>query len=371
MITKIDYHFPTDYKSILERIENINPLKYARTRNYLDGEVTYLSPYISRGVISVKTVLDIVLKNDFKLYQIEKFVQELCWREYWQHIWQAKGDDILKDLKHEQPSVLHHKIPTAIIEHNTSIDALDLYIEQLYEQGYMHNHVRMYVASLACNVAKSHWLQPARWLYYHLLDGDVGSNHISWQWVAGSASSKKYYCNQDNINKYTGSKQQNTFLDKSYEEIISMPVPDKMQATSAFTLTTELPAHKKINLDSDKDICIYNSYNLDPSWRKDDDVNKILLLEPSHFEKYPVSEKVIDFILALAKNIDGIQIYVAEFSSLQKLIDTKKQTIYFKEHPAFTHYEGECDDRDWIAPEVTGNFNSFFSFWKKVEKIIK
>jgi len=94
-------------------------------------------------------------------------------------------------------------------------------------------------------------------------------------------------------------------------------------------------------------------------------------LEPSHFIKYPVNEKVIEFILKLSKNIPGIIIFKGEFKELELLYNGKKEQIIFKEHPAFVHYKGICDSRDWLAPNTTGNFNSFFSFWKKAEKEFK
>ncbi|MEO5685192.1 MAG: hypothetical protein ABIQ88_21280 [Chitinophagaceae bacterium] len=77
--------FPTDYKSILARIDAIDPVKYGRTRNFIDGKLTFLSPYISRGIISSKQVKDAILAKGYKPYQIEKFLQELAWREYRQH----------------------------------------------------------------------------------------------------------------------------------------------------------------------------------------------------------------------------------------------------------------------------------------------
>jgi deoxyribodipyrimidine photo-lyase len=368
MNTSVEYVFATDYDSILKQVDAIDPIKYARSRNFIDGDVTYLSPYISRGVISVKMVKDIVMKRGYKMYEIEKFIQELAWREYWQRIWQTKGDGILDDLKQPQPDYIHRKIPTAFLNHATRIDAVDNYIEQLYEQGYMHNHVRMYVASIVCNVAKSHWLQPAKWLYYHLLDGDVASNHLNWQWTAGSASSKKYYCDQANIRKYTGSNQRKSYLAEDYATLAEMPVPDVLKDTTLPDLATILPAGSPLIIDTSKPTCVYNSYNLDPLWRKNEDVNRVLLLEPSHFDKYPVSEKVLAFVLALAKNITGITVFTGAFKELQALYASDESKIIFKEHPAFAHYKGTCDSREWLAPSITGNFNSFFSFWKKVEK---
>ncbi|MFM7485538.1 MAG: hypothetical protein ACKO13_01325, partial [Cytophagales bacterium] len=73
--------FPTDYGSIMERVNRINPIQYGKTRNFIDGAVTYLSPYISRGVISTKQVKDIVLAKGYHPAVIEKLLQELAWRE--------------------------------------------------------------------------------------------------------------------------------------------------------------------------------------------------------------------------------------------------------------------------------------------------
>ena len=86
--------FPASYQQIIERINRINPIQYSKTRNFINGAVTYLSPYISRGVISVKQVMDAVLQKGYKPYQIEKFLQELAWREYFQRIWQHTADEI-------------------------------------------------------------------------------------------------------------------------------------------------------------------------------------------------------------------------------------------------------------------------------------
>ena len=367
--------FPTSYQQIIERINGINPIQYSRTRNFINGAVTYLSPYISRGVISVKQVMDAVLQKGYKPNQIEKFLQELVWREYYQRVWQHVGDGIWKDIKQPQPDVLHHQMITAVDKATTGIEAIDNAIKNLYTSGYMHNHCRMYTAALVCNMAKAHWLQPSHWMYYHLLDGDIASNNCSWQWVAAAFASKKYYFNQENVNKYTFSKQQNTFIDKPYEEIISIPVAGTLQSTTDLSLQTKLPATKIPALDINKPTLIYNSYNLDVTWRKEEDVNRILLLEPSHFEKYPVSQKVMQFIIDLSKNIDGIVLYTGEIADILSLYKNSssmdKGCIISKEHPAFTYYPGIKDSRDWMFPEVTGYYNSFFLFWKKCEKFLK
>jgi deoxyribodipyrimidine photo-lyase len=363
--------FPTAYASILERIEQIDPIHYGKTRNFIEGGVTYLSPYISRGVISVKQVQEITLTRGFASATIEKFLQELAWREYFQRIWQAKGDALFEDIRQPQTAVAHRQMIEAIANAATGITIIDSLINKFYKTGYLHNHVRMYIASIACCIGRAHWSTPARWMYAHLLDGDLASNTCSWQWVAGTFSNKKYYCNQENINRYTNSHQQNTFLDVPTETLAYTSVPPALEATVPWTFETYLPAAQKVRIDVTKATAVYNSYNLDPMWRKTEDVNRVLLLEPSHFKKYPVSEKVLNFILALASNIQGIQVLAGEISDLLAFYATPTDAankIISKEHPAFTHYPGIKDERDWIYPNVTGYYPSFFSFWNSLRR---
>ncbi len=363
--------FPTDYYTILKKIEAIDPIQYGKTRNFADGAVTYLSPYISRGVISVKQIQESVLRRGYDTATIQKLLQELAWREYFQRVWQAKGGALFEDMKQPQSSVLHYEMIDSIEKAMTGITAIDDLITEFYETGYLHNHVRMYVASMACNIGGAHWSAPSQWMYYHLLDGDVASNTCSWQWVAGTFSSKKYYCNQEIINRYTHSNQIHTFLDRPVEGLTGISVPDQLRNVSRTILVTELPPIATPNLDVAKPTMIYNSYNLDPQWRRGEDVNRVLLLEPSHFQKFPVSKKVMEFVLHLSSNISGIQIIVGEVLELQKMYQGSAlgdRAFISKEHPAFTHYPGTKDTREWIYPTVMGYYPSFFSFWKKCEK---
>lgn len=361
--------FPVSYEEITHQLDAIAPAKYAATRNYINGAVTYLSPYISRGVITTKQVMNHILLKGYRFEEAEKLIQELAWRDYFQRVWQEKGTELFNDLKQPQQDAAHDKMLLAVEKAETGIESIDSAISHLYATGYMHNHLRMYTASVVCNIGKAHWQQPSQWMYYHLLDGDVASNTCSWQWVAGTFSSKKYYCNQENINKYTFSKQQNSFLDVDYGQIQNIPIPDVLQQTASLELITNLPATQKIVIESGKPVLLYNSYNLDPHWRKEENANRILMLEPSHFKKYPVSERVIDFIIDLSKNIEGVQLYCGEVTELLNL--TNNEQLISKEHPAFSYYPGIKDARDWMCPEVTGYYTSFFSYWKKCEKYLK
>lgn len=356
-------NFPTVYDEIIKRAESIDLSEYGKTRNHINGAVTYLSPYISRGVISSKQILEIIPDKGYTNGQGEKFIQELAWREYFQRVWQHMEDDIFDDIRHRYTGIQHRNIPTAIAKANTGIRSIDEAIRVLYTTGYMHNHLRMYTASVTCNIAKSNWQLPSQWMYYHLLDGDLASNACSWQWVTGNFSSRQYFCNQENINTYTGSTQQQTFLDKSYDELPGMEVPEMLKPNLPLTLQTVLP--EKINplVDTSLPLVIYTSYNLDPLWKQDIKANRILLLEPSHFKQYPISEKVMNFILALAKNINGVQLFSGEINEIPEL--RSFPAIYSKEHPLAKHLPGIKEDRDWIFPETKGFYNSFFRYWNK------
>jgi deoxyribodipyrimidine photo-lyase len=361
--------FETSIAEITAKVEKIDPIEYARSRNFLNGAVTRLSPYISRGVISPKYLLDVILNKGYKFYQYEKFVQELAWREYFQNVWRTAGDELDDDLKQPQENVENSLMPTALINAETGVEAIDKGINDLYETGYIHNHLRMYIASTACNIGKSHWRVPAKWMYFHLLDADWASNALSWQWTAGTFSTKKYYANQENINKYCATDQHGTFLDVDYSELPELTIPEVLRETENPALTTELPKKVPIVIDKSLPTIIYNFYNLDPFWQTETKANRVLLFEPTHFEKYPVSSKTMNFVLKLAENINGIQIYTGEFDELAAEYDLSE--IYFKEHPTNTNYKGIEEPRDWMFPEIEGYFPSFFGYWRKCEKLLK
>ena len=91
----------TQYNKIIKKMDLIDPVKYSRDRNFIDGSISKLSPYISRGVISTKIVFNYLINKGFEFTKIEKFIQELCWRDYWQLIWCEKKHLINNDLKNK------------------------------------------------------------------------------------------------------------------------------------------------------------------------------------------------------------------------------------------------------------------------------
>ena len=116
--------FQTEYEKVLERVNAIDPIKYAKTRNFINGQITYLSPYISRGVISTKQVMEKIIEKQYPYPAIEKIIQELAWREFFQRVWQSKGLQIWDDLKQDQQEVVHHQMITSIQKANTGIESI-------------------------------------------------------------------------------------------------------------------------------------------------------------------------------------------------------------------------------------------------------
>jgi deoxyribodipyrimidine photo-lyase len=354
-----------NYDDLLRSIDAIDPIAYGKSRNFTDGAVTRLSPYISRGVLDLPVIVQSLVNRGFSYNHVQKFVQQMAWREFFQRVWQTEGDRIHQDLRNDQRVRFKEGIPKSVDGCTTGIDAIDKSIVVLKESGYMHNHVRMYLAFLACNLAGFHWRDPARWMYYHLLDGDWASNALSWQWVAGTFSNKQYIANQENINYYAKSNQRNTYLDCSYEELERLTPSRHLLEVQTLHLNTNLPSTNTLVIDAKLPTCIYNYYNLSPVWRKDEKANRVLLLEPTLFEQYPISELCMAFMMKIATQIPGLQVFVGSFDALQKL--TGPSTLNFREHPLNRHYQGVEEPREWMIQVTQPVKGSFFSFWKKYE----
>jgi len=214
--------FPPTREEALARIAAVQPTEYSRSRNALNGAVTQLSPYITHGFVSLPEVLEGVRLNH-RVEPHDKFVFELGWREYYRHVWQHRGDGIFKSL-HEgllPEEAYAVEIPDDILQACTGVAAIDLSVKTLYATGYLHNHARMWLASYMVHLRKVHWRVGADWMYGHLLDGDLASNHLSWQWVAGTGSHKPYLFNAENVARFAPSTWHSpgSVIDTTYEEL--------------------------------------------------------------------------------------------------------------------------------------------------------
>jgi deoxyribodipyrimidine photo-lyase len=207
------------------RIAAVRPAAYARTRNAIDGAVSGLSPYITHGIVTLAEVLAGVAARQALSVQ-DKFVFELGWRDYFRHVWAHRGDGILRSL-HPGPlpdSAYARELPADLRTGATGVPVIDAAVRTLYATGTLHNHARMWLASYAVHLRKLHWRAGADWLYGHLLDGDLASNHLGWQWVAGTGSRKPYLFNADNIARYAPPPWHSpgSVIDTSYEALERM-----------------------------------------------------------------------------------------------------------------------------------------------------
>jgi deoxyribodipyrimidine photo-lyase len=191
----------------LERLATIDPPTYARTRNHVAGAVSRLSPWIRHGVLSLAETRDAALARVDRPEAAEKFVAELGWRQYWREVQAALGDRIHHDVEPpardwREPHRLD-RVPEEVLEARTGMACIDAFVHRLHETGWLHNHERMWLASWLVHVRGVHWRAGADWFLEHLLDGDPASNHLSWQWVAGTFSAKPYLFNRENLETYT------------------------------------------------------------------------------------------------------------------------------------------------------------------------
>ncbi len=203
-------------------IDHIQPDAYARTRNALDGAVTRVSPFLTHGFLSLADVYT-AANARHALPDQHKLVFELGWRAYYRHVWAHLGEGIHLSLHAGvlPEEAYHADMPHDVLEARTGIPAIDQAVRALYTTGYVHNHARMWLASYLVHLRKVHWRTGANWMWGHLLDGDLASNHLSWQWVAGTGSSKPYVFNADNVAKYAPAHWHSpaSVLDVSYETL--------------------------------------------------------------------------------------------------------------------------------------------------------
>ena len=237
------------------RIAAVRPVAYARTRNTLNGAVSQLSPYITHGFVTLADVLAGVAKRHALDVQ-HKFVYELGWRAYFRHVWQHRGDDIFGSL-HAGPlpdDAYARELPADIREARTCVPVVDAAVRALYATGTLHNHARMWLASYVVHVRKVHWRAGADWLYAHLLDGDLASNHLSWQWVAGTSSRKPYLFNAENVARYAPASWHSpgSAIDLSYEALDLVArqqvVPDHSECAIQATVEPHLSAEPPVEL---------------------------------------------------------------------------------------------------------------------------
>lgn len=188
----------------LGKLNNVDAVAYGRNRNFLNGSVTHLSPYLRHGCLTLNETFA-AIKSKFGL-SAENILMQLAWRDYWRQVWYSRGNAIYSEMEPPKVALGYAPLTETVKQGETGLPCMDAFIADLLTSGYVHNHARMWLASYIVHHLKIDWREAADWFEAHLLDGDIASNHLSWQWVASTFSSKPYYFNKENLARYTGEK---------------------------------------------------------------------------------------------------------------------------------------------------------------------
>ena len=210
-------NFPADRATALARLAAFAPRAgrdYAAGRNYDDQtHVSVLSPYLRHRIITEQEVLAHVLRHHTPS-AADKFIAEVCWRTYWKGwlerrptLWTRYQADLRQALNDVQTqSGLRSEWEAACLG-QTGIACFDHWAHELVTTGYLHNHARMWFASIWIHTLKLPWVLGADFFLRHLIDGDPASNTLSWRWVGGiQTMGKTYLARADNIAKYTNGR---------------------------------------------------------------------------------------------------------------------------------------------------------------------
>ncbi len=190
--------------------------QYARSRNHDlpgHGEVSGLSPWLRHRLLTEAEVIDAVLAHHGP-QGAEKFVQEVLWRSYWKGwlemrpgVWASYRDGLAAALNRVQTQAGLRRAWEAACQGETGIDGFDHWARDLAATGYLHNHARMWFASIWIFTLRLPWELGADFFLRHLLDGDPASNTLSWRWVGGlQTAGKTYLARPDNIAAFTGGR---------------------------------------------------------------------------------------------------------------------------------------------------------------------
>lgn len=206
----------------LARLSQVDAIAYGRNRNFLNGAVSHLSPYLRHGCLTLNETFA-AIKSKFGMSG-ENMLMQLAWRDYWRMVWSTCGNAIFSEMEPPKVGLGYAPLSDAVKQGKTGLPCMDGFIGDLLGSGYVHNHARMWLASYIVHHLKIDWRAAADWFEANLLDGDMASNHLSWQWVASTFSSKPYYFNKENLARYTGEKYcagctANCPFDASYEAL--------------------------------------------------------------------------------------------------------------------------------------------------------
>ena len=222
----------------LDNFINAELPNYNFNRNFDLGpedksNVSCLSPYISHRLITEYEVAKIVLAK-FPYQKVEKYIQEIFWRVYWKG-WLELRPQVWSDFTEDLKALKEDDNYKKAINSETQIKCFNDWVNELKENNYLHNHTRMWFASIWIFTLNLPWQKGAEFFMKHLFDGDAASNTLSWRWVAGLQTKGKHYVAQAwNISKFTNNKYQNVKLNEN-----ALPLTDKREYKFCLLYTSD------------------------------------------------------------------------------------------------------------------------------------
>ena len=283
--------------SALEKLDYFieNGLKdYSKARNFDYGpdkrdNTSCLSPYISHGAINEIEVIKKSL-NKFSFSKNEKFIQEVLWRTYWKGWLELRPNvwtDFLVELNSIKNKYKDNENYLNAIEGNTNIECFNYWVKELKDTNYLHNHTRMWFASIWIFTLDLPWQLGAEFFLKHLLDGDPASNTLGWRWVAGIQTQGKHYLASEwNIKKFTN----NRFNQIKLNENATPKISEK-------TYTIIKQDFINPSIDEQKTLVIFdNNLSFESSNFTDTQFNKIILIKQNNENReIKLSENVVKF----------------------------------------------------------------------------
>ena len=304
-------------------VEN-NLSEYSKLRNFDFGpenrsNVSCLSPYITHGVISEKEVIEKSL-NKFSFSKNEKFIQEVLWRTYWKGWLELRPNvwsDYLIELNKIREEFKSNQKYLDAIEGKTNIECFNTWTNELKENNYLHNHTRMWFASIWIFTLELPWQLGAEFFMRHLYDGDAASNTLGWRWVAGVQTKGKHYLASEwNIKKFTNNRFNNIKLNENAPPIISEK-----------TYSIIKKDFKNPQNIEDKNLLIFeNNLSFEITDFQNDKLKKIYLISNRNENRsIKLSEKVVKFKSLLIKDQEqrlkakSIDCEVIDISEIKKI----------------------------------------------------
>ena len=274
-------------------VEN-NLGEYSKLRNFDFGpenrsNISCLSPYITHGIINEQEVIQKALSK-FSFSKNEKFIQEVLWRTYWKGWLELRPNvwaDYLIELNQIKNEFKDNKDYIAAIEGKTKVDCFNEWVKELKENNYLHNHTRMWFASIWIFTLELPWQLGAEFFMQHLYDGDAASNTLGWRWVAGVQTQGKHYLASEwNIKKFTNNRFQNIKLNEN--------APPKVSEKSYQIIKQDFNNPQKIE---NKNLLIFeNNLSFEITDFKENNFKKIYLVcNKNENRTIKLSEKLVKF----------------------------------------------------------------------------